>query len=309
MVSEPNVSLKTATEIQIRTDNRIRHVRNIRYLGLARSLNLGLQEARGEYIARMDSDDICFAERFERQVKFLDERKDVGVVGTGFAIIDEEGKTLLLHSEPSEPGLTKWRLLFGDMIAHPSVMVRASVLRKLGGYDSRALYVEDYDLWMRASSLTGIVNLPDVLLGLRKHSHSVSHTYSQIQLSSSLRISKKALEALHGDEISGETFRALVLHSAVRPRDAWNAAKLLHVLCVQYSRRESLSREEVAEIQADAAKRMQVPFLQTLRTQPLFSLKICGLITKTRARILPGIMTSSLKRATAYAWRHMRHMR
>ena len=51
MVSEPNVSLKTATEIQIRTDNRIRHVRNIRYLGLARSLNLGLQEARGEYRA------------------------------------------------------------------------------------------------------------------------------------------------------------------------------------------------------------------------------------------------------------------
>lgn len=305
IVSEPNVNVETVTVIRSRLDYRIRHVRNIRQLGLARSLNIGLQKARGEYIARMDSDDICLAERFERQVKFLDERKDVGVVGAGFKIIDEEGAVISSHSEPSEAALTKWRLLFGDIIAHPSIMARASIFRKLGRYDSRALYVEDYDLWMRAANLTGIVNLPDLLIGLRKHRQSVSHTYSQIQLRNSLRISKTAVEALLGDEISTETFRALVLHSAVRPRDTWNAAKLLHVLCTKYTRTETLSRKDIIDIRADAAKRMQIPFLQTLRTQPLFSLKICGLITKTRARMLPRVMISSLKRTTAYAWRHM----
>lgn len=305
MISEPNVSLDKTTAIKSRMDDRIRHIRNIQHLGLARSLNLGLRKARGKYIARMDSDDICLGERFERQVRLLDMRENVGVVGTGFKIIDAEGRVLSSQSEPSEPALSKWRLLFGDMIAHPSVMARTSIFHDLGGYDPRALYVEDYDLWMRAASLTGIVNLPDLLLGLRKHRGSVSHRFSQVQLRNSTRISKSAIEALLGEEISTQTFHALILHSAARPRDAWDAAKLLHILCMKYTDRDNLSREEEIQIRADAANRMRIPFLQTLRTQPILALEICGLITKTRARILPHIMSSSLQRAIAYAWRHM----
>jgi len=305
IVSEPNAGLETAAVIKSRLDHRIRHVRNIRHIGLARSLNIGLQKARGEYVARMDSDDICLAERLARQVKFLDERKDVGVVGTGFKVIDEEGRVILSHSEPSEPALTKWRLLFGDIIAHPSVMVRASIFRKLGGYDSRALHVEDYDLWMRAARITGIVNLPDLLLGLRKHGHSISHKYSQVQLHNSLRISKRAIEEVLRNEISAGTFCALVLHSAARPRDAWDAAKVLYSLCMEYIRRGALSREEEKDVRTDAAKRMQIPLLQAIRNQPFFSLKICQLIAQIRARMLPRIMISSLERATAYAWRHL----
>jgi hypothetical protein len=231
----------------------------------------------------MDSDDICFVERLERQVKFLDERDDVGVVGTGFKVIDEEGKVVTTHTEPSEPTLSRWRLLFGNIVAHPSVMARTRILRKLGGYDTDVYVGEDYDLWMRAADLTGIVILPDVLLGLRKHAYSTSSIYQEDDLRTGVNMSKRAIEAVIGYEIPVETIRTLLLYPASRPRNVWHAANVLHVLRKRYVRAGGLSREEEMNIRADAAKRMQLLFLQTLRNQSFFPLKIMyKLIAKAR---------------------------
>ena len=295
IVTERDASVETDLIIACYDDRRIRHIQNPAPPGIVGSLNAGLQVARGEYVARMDADDVCSVERFERQVRFLDERQDVGIVGTSFNIIDGDGVIVSSHSRPSEVALTKWRLLFGYTVVQPSVMMRTNMLRKLGGYSSRFLHVEDYDLWMRASRITGIVNLPDLLLGWRTHPPGgVSRMqFLEARLNSAVEISKEAMEDLLSCEIATETVKALTVDSR---GNEWESAKVLHRLCMKYIDMENLSRKEEIDVRSDAAKRMNVPLLRSIKHHPLLALRICLLIARTRCRMLPRILAFNLKR-------------
>jgi hypothetical protein len=145
---------------------------------LVRAINKGCREAKGKYIARMDADDLCVPQRFAKQVQYLNNYPEVGVLGSWVENIDEDGKRRGDWKVPSEPFLVAWYLQFDCVVAQPSVMMRRTVLEDLDYYRVDALQCEDYDLWCRASFITQVANLPESLLKRRVWSDSRCFVHS-----------------------------------------------------------------------------------------------------------------------------------
>lgn len=158
-------------------DPRIVYLKNEENLGVAATLNKGLTVAKGEYIARMDADDISLPKRFEKQVAFLNANADVAVLGTNLETFNEAGPICTGWSA-TEPEQMKVDLLFACGLAHPSVMMRTCVIRELGGYDENFNGLEDYELWCRVLEKHQITTLPDILLRYRIHSGQVTQNPS-----------------------------------------------------------------------------------------------------------------------------------
>lgn len=154
----------TAQEVTIFQDDRV-ILKAIPHSGLTKALNQGLRMVRGEYIARMDADDIAIAERFEKQVRFLDEHPKVGVLGTAYDVLLESGERqkprvpLLRTDEEIRKALPKFNPFF-----HGSVMMRREALEKVGGYDENFLLAQDYDLWFRIAKHYQLANLDEALM-------------------------------------------------------------------------------------------------------------------------------------------------
>ncbi|WP_413578504.1 glycosyltransferase family 2 protein [Bdellovibrio sp. HCB290] len=179
------------TEIIINkfNDPRIRYFRNESNLKLIKTLNKGVSYATGEYLVRLDGDDICHPDRINRQVDFLLGNLDIALVGTDAWIIDEKNRiiksTIML---PNTPAWTSFRLTRNSSLFHPSIMVRLDILKSLGGYDEAYPHAEDYALWLKmVSAGFTITNLPDRLIYYRIHSKSVSSIYKKQQYESSIK--------------------------------------------------------------------------------------------------------------------------
>ena len=176
-------------------DSRIRLFHNINNLGLVPSLNRGLDLARGEFIARMDADDISHPERLSEQLAFLDNHPHIGLVGTNFILINSEGITT---SGPILPGFLsdieiQWKLLWENPIAHPSVMFRSSIAQLCGGYPSDYAYAEDYALWLQMGIETKMAVLAQPLLFLRKHEGNVTILHLEEHIGVDVSIAQKGL--------------------------------------------------------------------------------------------------------------------
>jgi glycosyltransferase involved in cell wall biosynthesis len=154
-------------------DPRIRYVKNERNIGLAASLNRGIKLARGEFIARMDADDIARRDRLKLQVDYLRRHPDVGLCGGQIMKVVDGArhwmKFPLTHEE------NRVTLLFHTCFPHPAVMLRRNVLidHELF-YKENLRNVEDYDLWVRLINKTRTANLPDFVLDYRSHSQQLS---------------------------------------------------------------------------------------------------------------------------------------
>ena len=146
-------------------DSRIVAVTNEQNIGLIATLNKGLHLARGKYIARQDADNYSLPERFAAQVDYLEQNRQVGLVGTQVYVISEHGQTSRHSVYPAivyPPALISWELLFSPYFAHDSIMARREKLLEVGGYRPNQLYVEDYDLWRRLKQVTELAMLPFV---------------------------------------------------------------------------------------------------------------------------------------------------
>lgn len=190
-------------------DPRIRLMQNQSHLGLSRSLNSGLNAARGEYIARMDADDVCLPERLEKQVRFLDRHAEVAALGTGIRFMDEQGKAIRDVQMPTDDALIKWKLCFMNPIAHPSVMMRRAAIDAIGGYDPELTCSQDYDLWWRLSGHNQLANLPDILMLLRQHAGQVTSVSRGEQFEFGMMINRKQLSAFVGAPVSEAASRNL----------------------------------------------------------------------------------------------------
>lgn len=164
---------ETEAIIQSFDDPRIVYVKNDRNMGVAGTLNRGLGMAEGQYIARMDADDISLPARLEKQVQYLDAHPDVAVLGTNVEIFDENG-VISTGWSSTDPEQMKVDLLFSCGLAHPSVMMRKSVVQELGGYDLDFEGLEDYQLWCRVAKRHGVTTLPNLLFRYRVHSAQVT---------------------------------------------------------------------------------------------------------------------------------------
>ena len=148
--------------------------------GIVGALNDGLRAARGKLIARMDADDVAHADRFEKQVAFLDSRPDCIGVGSAIRMIDNDGDPIRTLEWECDSEAIRRNLMQGTGgIAHPTAMLdRQSVLRA-GLYRSETQYAEDLDLWLRLSEIGNLANIPSPLLDYRMHAGSICATRRQ----------------------------------------------------------------------------------------------------------------------------------
>ncbi|BAL84396.1 putative glycosyl transferase family 2 protein [Selenomonas ruminantium subsp. lactilytica TAM6421] len=146
-------------------DDRIVLLQNERNMRLAFTLNRCLGVARGEYIARMDDDDVSYPDRLKKEVEFLDDNQEISIVGSNAEYIDETG----VWGESNEIRYPQKKdLLWGPCFIHPSVMMRKNAIDILGGYNNSTRRGQDYELWMRlyAAGYKG-ANIAEKLLQYR----------------------------------------------------------------------------------------------------------------------------------------------
>ncbi|MBL0048740.1 MAG: glycosyltransferase [Bacteroidetes bacterium] len=159
------------------TDPRIKYILNSKNIGLIATLNKGIQLSSGEYLARMDADDISLPHRFEKQVNFLDKNIAVAVLATKVQQINEAGAPHGFWKEDVET--TSWEEIKKTMpilncIAHPSVMMRKTVIEKFG-YNTSLKFSEDWGLWLSLLSANyKIAKLDEILIHYRIHSSSTT---------------------------------------------------------------------------------------------------------------------------------------
>ena len=153
---------------------------------LATTLNDIIDLAQGKWVARMDQDDIALPHRFERQLEWL-EQTGADIAGSWIQLFGTFDKRILKHSQTDDA--IKMELLFGSPFAHPTVMLRAELVKQLH-YDHAWEKAEDYDLWERAARAGWkMTNVPEVLLLYRQHGTQISTASSakQHQLSQMIR--------------------------------------------------------------------------------------------------------------------------
>lgn len=130
-------------------DSRIKVIKNKQNMGLNATLNHCLEYADGEYIARMDGDDECVPERFEKQAAYLDAHPEVGIVSSGMLFFDETG--VWGQTKPRSVAPTAHQVVLGSPICHAPAMLRAECYKSVDGYSDKkyTMRVEDVDLWIR----------------------------------------------------------------------------------------------------------------------------------------------------------------
>ncbi|HEX2628223.1 MAG TPA: glycosyltransferase [Chitinophagaceae bacterium] len=149
------------------TDKRIVYSKNDMNRGLLYTLNRGVELATGRYIARMDGDDICLPERFQKQLQFLESHTGATIVTSSVELIDEQDH-FIGYWEKEKQAMTSQQvratLPKDNCIAHPTVMATSELFKKFR-YDPRQPQAEDYDLWLRiaAENIT-IHKIPEVLI-------------------------------------------------------------------------------------------------------------------------------------------------
>jgi GT2 family glycosyltransferase len=156
-------------------DPRLRVLRLAESTGIADALNRGLQVAKGEFVARLDSDDECFPDRLVTQVREMDQRRNLGLLGSSATTINQLGQTIGLRRVARGPHLKYW-LIIRNQFIHTSVIIRRSILEKLGGYRPGLKTHEDYELWLRLSNMAEIDNIREPMVRYRLHSGQMTRT-------------------------------------------------------------------------------------------------------------------------------------
>lgn len=191
-------------------DSRIRLIHNGKNSGLIKSLNMGIELARGMYIARMDSDDKSIPSRLMQQVEFMDRHPDIGICGTWVRFFPQvhDYKWKL----PADHEKIVCQLFFNTALAHPSVMMRRDVLiRNKLYYDPLFKHTEDFEYWVRAAGCTRLANIPKVMLYYRISESQICQVHNAEQQEAAARIRKAQLTRLdlHPDKLERQIHEAL----------------------------------------------------------------------------------------------------
>ncbi len=146
--------------------------------GVAAALQLGIKNARGGYIARMDADDESLPDRLKIEKLSLDKNPHIAVVHSSVEYIDTRGQGIHLNrDEGYDNAITKWLLNWKNVPIHSTVMMRAAVLKDHAlNYSLKMNRAEDFDLWNRIAQVSDFLYLPDVLVRYRIHSENVSNS-------------------------------------------------------------------------------------------------------------------------------------
>jgi hypothetical protein len=234
-------------------DPRIRLIRHASRRGLTRSLNQGLRSAAGRYIARQDSDDVSEPDRLARQVAYMEANPDIGLLGTWYREIDENGSVLAEQRLPCADTDLRWALLFYCPFIHSAAMFRSEVRAAAGLYDEAYVYAQDHDYWLRIAKRFALANLDEILVNYRIHARSMTSTYGP-RTREEIRVPAAAVADLLGwreteEGPQGERFERLFAFvygplDDLDPRTIGRLATETRELHRAFSRANHLSRRE-----------------------------------------------------------------
>lgn len=191
-------------------DERIQVFQNTKREGLAKSLNSGIDASKGDYIARMDADDISLPKRLERQMAFMQARPELDICGTWARTIGHKPGQHWQY--PEADGYIKAEMLFASVLVHSSVMLRReSVVAHGIRYNEKLEAAQDYELWARIMDELVFANVPELLLEYRLHSEQVGVKLGSKQQEVADNVRIKLLEKLGVDASQKE----IDLHQAI----------------------------------------------------------------------------------------------
>ena len=193
-------------------DPRIRIINPPKRLGLSGSRNAGLHEARGEWIAFIDSDDFCEPGRLEKQVAFLRAHPDHILVGSALRYVNERSETIGARIYPQNDEEIKKKLVVLNCVAQPSVMAHRAKLIEAGGYTDEFPAAEDYALWLRLARLGKFHNLQEKLVAYRVHTASGKNLLLKPALRDTTRLKIAAIRR-YGFRATPAAVASIVLHS------------------------------------------------------------------------------------------------
>jgi glycosyltransferase involved in cell wall biosynthesis len=199
---------KSGSIISSYSDSRIKLLFNPVNLGLVYSLNYGIENSRGEYIARMDADDISLPERLKIQVEFLEANPSYGMCGTFYQVIDIHGKRHHKVDLPETDRDIRTFLNFGNCFCHSTVMFRADLTKKYK-YEQQYFLIEDYKLWYSFSRSGRISILPFYTIYYRMHDSNISAVKKNQMHLMLQEMNEIILRDLHIDYSDGE----LLIHT------------------------------------------------------------------------------------------------
>ena len=151
-------------------------LKNSSNLGLTKSLNIAASHANGQWLARLDADDLSKTNRIESQISFAIKNTQYSIIGSSCNFIDEKGEHLFSKYYPSKHDQIKSTLeKAGAFFPHSSVIINKDVFYKLGGYNNYMKYAQDFELWLRALSKYKIFSINEPLVSIRIHSQRISN--------------------------------------------------------------------------------------------------------------------------------------
>ncbi|HJY11475.1 MAG TPA: glycosyltransferase, partial [Flavobacterium sp.] len=153
-------------------DKRIKFFLNKKNIGITATLNAHLRYCKGTLTARMDGDDIAYAQRIERQVGFLEKNKQIDLLGSYYIIKKSGNIDNIIVRRQTDDKKIRFHMLFRNQFLHPAVMIKTKLLHQLRYRDVSTC--EDYDLWARCLKYARVANCPEILMIYRWHGQNVS---------------------------------------------------------------------------------------------------------------------------------------
>lgn len=173
-------------------DSRIRLIFNRENIGLTKSLNKGLERCRGEYIARMDADDVSIPTRFERQVKYLDKNPECGIVGCNIMLFGTRKGTAKFPVSSENLIAQQY---FTSPFDHPATMMRRSTINSCNiRYDEKLRYAQDQKLWYDLSKVCKFGSIPEILFCHRYNKQQITKLHGGKQLHTIKSVRKMMIE-------------------------------------------------------------------------------------------------------------------
>jgi hypothetical protein len=209
LVVDDGSSDSTPEIVRSYTDSRIRVVSRQHNVGVAAARNFGMQLAEADLIAFLDADDIAYPKRLEKQIAFMSEHSECGLLGCACDLIDESGAHQGSYQPPCETGMIRWNLLIRNVIVTSTAMLRRPVALAAGGYDERFQVCEDYGLWARMAPITEVAQIPEILVAHRMNPHGLSTTRQVEMQSAASVVAQKALSASVGHPVALQAVRCL----------------------------------------------------------------------------------------------------
>ena len=172
-------------------DRRIVLLRNSVNLGGCQTLNEGLKHTRGKYVARQDNDEWSYPDRLAKQIKFMEDNPEVGVLGGSMEIINEMGEIVGKRNYKTTDSSIRKYIFRYSPFSHPLVMFRKSILDKVGYYDCTHAPADDYELYFRMGQESKFANLNDVLLKYRVVATSLTNSRTRKMELKTIGVRKK----------------------------------------------------------------------------------------------------------------------